>query len=114
MDKSYKMIYMTCADNASAEIVIKELISERQIACANIIPHVTSFYLWEGQVESSNECVVIAKTVAANVETVIERIKELHSYECPCVVVLNMEAGNPDYFNWLQNSVNICLPNEVR
>ena len=52
--------------------------------------------------EQGDEAVLILKTRAELVEPATERVKALHSYTCPCVVVLPVEGGNPDYLDWLR------------
>jgi periplasmic divalent cation tolerance protein len=40
-------------------------------------------------------------TPAELVDRLIARIRQLHSYECRCVVALSVAAGNPDYLDWI-------------
>jgi periplasmic divalent cation tolerance protein len=47
--------------------------------------------------------VVILKTRSALVPALIERVKQLHSYECPCVVALPIGAGSEDYLRWIES-----------
>ncbi|NPA48497.1 MAG: divalent-cation tolerance protein CutA, partial [Thermodesulfobacteria bacterium] len=70
-------------------------------ACANVYPRLTSYYWWEGKLEEDQEASLIFKTSAAKVEKLIERIKELHSYSCPCVLAWPIEKGNQDFISWV-------------
>ncbi len=58
-------------------------------------------YWWDGAVEEDSETVLIAKSRAALLDTLTERVRALHSYDCPCVVALPIEAGNAGFLEWI-------------
>ena len=99
-------IYMTFGERDEAESVARALVVERLAACANVLGAARSFYCWEGEVQADDEVVVLAKTRAALVDQVVARVRELHSYDCPCVVALPIEAGNPDYLAWIERETS--------
>ncbi|WP_041041435.1 divalent-cation tolerance protein CutA [Paramagnetospirillum magnetotacticum] len=96
------MIYVTASDREEAMALARSLVEERLVACANVMDGVTSVYWWEGKVCEGPEAVLICKTRAELVESVIARVRERHSYACPCVVALPIEAGNPAYLDWIK------------
>ena len=96
-----RFVYITCKDQEQAAQIGRALVAERLAACANIIDPMRSFYWWDGQIQDDQECVLIAKTRADRMEALVDRVRALHSYEVPCVVGLPIEAGNPDYLNWV-------------
>jgi periplasmic divalent cation tolerance protein len=61
----------------------------------------TSVYIWKDRLEQSEEAVLLLKTRRELVEQVIARVRELHSYDCPCVLALPIEAGNPQFLQWI-------------
>jgi periplasmic divalent cation tolerance protein len=93
--------YITCQDAADARRIGKTLVSERLAACVNILPGMESHYRWNGEVESAQEAVLIAKTRAEAREALLKRVLELHPYKTPCVVFLPVTGGNPDYLDWI-------------
>jgi periplasmic divalent cation tolerance protein len=97
-----KLIYVTTASRAEAEKIAEAVVTERLAACANILDGVTSIFHWEGKLCRENEAVLILKTTDEKTAALTARIKELHSYECPCVVVLPIEGGNPAFLEWIQ------------
>ncbi len=99
----FRSIFITAKDAAEAHNIGRKLVEERLIACANYFP-ISSIYRWKGAVEESAEVAIIAKTRGALVDKLILRVKQLHSYEVPCVVSWNIEEGNPDYLNWIKES----------
>ena len=48
-----------------------------------------------------NETVLIAKTIEAKVPALMQRVKALHSYDCPCIVALPITDGNEAFLNWV-------------
>ncbi len=95
------MIYVTAPDREAALSLARTLVGERLAACANVLDGATSVYWWEGKVCEDSEAVLICKTRADLAESVVKRVRELHSYACPCVVVLPIEGGNPAYLEWI-------------
>ncbi len=102
MSEQYNLIYITTENKAEAVKIGKHLVENRLAACVNIIEQMTSFYWWEGKIEEGQETILIAKTKASLVDELIEAVRALHSYDCPCVVVLPIQAGNPDFLNWIE------------
>lgn len=94
-------VYITTSDRQEALSIVKALLVERLIACANITDQATSLYWWRGEIEQETECLIIAKSVRGRAEKLIERVRALHSYENPCVVISPIESGNPDYLKWI-------------
>ena len=96
-------IYITTGDEDEARRIGRVLVEERLAACVNILP-IKSIYRWEENIEEENEVAMFVKTRAELADQVIERVKELHSYEVPCIVSLPIAKGNPDYLKWIEES----------
>lgn len=102
-----RFVYITCKDKEEALSISKFLLKENLIACANIIEGMTSVYRWEGKLVEDTEVILIAKSVASLIEALVERVRELHSYELPCVVSLPVLEGNPAYLAWVAEEMNV-------
>jgi periplasmic divalent cation tolerance protein len=102
----YALVYITTSSEKESTLIGKKLVEERLAACANIIPEIKSFYWWNGNMEEDHESVLIVKTLTKNLERIIIRVKELHSYENPCVVAFSIKAGSKEYLEWVENEVN--------
>lgn len=96
-----KLVYITASGKEEAARLAKSLVSERLVACANIYAPVISVFWWEGEAKEEDEAILFAKTDEALVPAIIERVKELHSYDCPCVVALPLEQGLPEFLDWI-------------
>lgn len=98
---SRALIYITASSRDEALMLARHLVEERLAACANVMGDVTSVYWWEGTLQEDGEVAMVAKTRAELVPALITRVKELHSYSCPCVVALPIADGNPAFLEWI-------------
>ncbi len=103
MFKNLRLVYITTKDKDEAKKIGEILVKEHLTACVNIIEGMESIYRWKGKVEQSKECILIAKAPYHNVKTITERVKVLHSYDCPCIISLPLseQEGNEAYQRWL-------------
>jgi periplasmic divalent cation tolerance protein len=81
------------------------LVERRLAACVNLIPGLTSIYRWQGAVEEAAEILLVMKTSAEQLPALEAAVRELHSYEVPEFVALNVESGSQPYLEWLLGSV---------
>jgi len=95
------ILYVTFPNIEEAKKVSKYLIEKRLIACANFIP-INSMYRWDNKIQDENETVALLKTKIDNHKLVEKEIKNLHSYDCPCIIKLDVEA-NKEYEEWIQD-----------
>ena len=107
---NYNLIYATAASRDEALALGRALVEARLAACANVLPGMSSVYWWEGRVEQADETVLLLKTRAELVEAAMARLRELHSYACPCVIVLPIMAGNPDFLAWIADETQGAAP----
>ncbi|MBC8338805.1 MAG: divalent-cation tolerance protein CutA [Alphaproteobacteria bacterium] len=95
------LIYVTAANREEALAIARELVNSRLAACANVLSGTTSVYHWEGEVCEDEEISMILKTRDDLIEQAVEKIKALHSYDCPCVVALPISTGNQAFLDWI-------------
>jgi periplasmic divalent cation tolerance protein len=95
-------VYITAKDKAQALTIGRALVEERLAACINVWDGMTSVYRWQGALEEATEAVLIAKTTESQIPAIVDRVKALHSYACPCVVAWPLETGNPAYLEWIE------------
>lgn len=100
--KSITWMYVTCESVEQAKKIGKAVVERRLAACANILPGMETIYWWNGKLEEGQESVLIFKTTTDLVEQLTEAVKEIHSYEVPCIIALPVQAGNPDYLRWIE------------
>jgi periplasmic divalent cation tolerance protein len=84
----------------------RTLVEERLVACGQNVTQVRSIYRWEGAVEEATEARVALHTRADLVGPIIERTRQEHAYDVPCVIVLPVLDGNPDYLEWVRTQTS--------
>lgn len=99
-----KLLYVTTESAAQAEYLGKTLVERRLAACVNILPGMKSIYRWKDKIEEGQEAVLIIKTKNDLATACTEAVKELHSYENPCVLQLDVESGHGPYLSWIDQS----------
>jgi len=96
----FSVVYISSRDMNEARDIAAALVSEKLVACANCWP-ITSVFRWEGVVEHGPEAAMICKTRTDLVPGVIKRVKELHSYEVPCITSWKIDTGSAGYLEWV-------------
>lgn len=104
MDK-ISLIYITCSDKVEAKSIAKHLIKEKLVACANIIDNVISIFEYDDKFCEEKEVILILKTLSTHFEKVKNRVVELHSYDVPCIVEIDVSNSSKEFSNWLKNSI---------
>ncbi len=99
---SANLIYITVGSLDEAKRIAKTLVADRLTAGANIFNNVNSYYWWNGKIQDDEEVVLIAKTRTDLVSAVIEKVRSLHSYECPCIVSLPVADGYGAFLDWVE------------
>ena len=94
-------IYITAGSMDEAKKIGRALISKRLAACVNIIDNMHSMYWWEDEIQDDREVILIAKTKESVVPELIEKVKSMHSYDCPCIVSLPILDGNRAFLEWI-------------
>ena len=98
-------INITTGSKTEAQKIGKALVESRLAACVNIIDRMQSIYRWEGKIQEDSEVILIAKTTDTLVSQLIDKVKSLHSYDCPCIVSLPVLDGYPPFLNWIQDQI---------
>ena len=95
-------VYMTAGSIEEAKSIGQILVVQNLAACVNLIENMTSIYKWEEKLEESKEVIMIAKTSKTLMPKLIETVNSLHSYDCPCILALSIQGGNPDFLSWIE------------
>ena len=101
MSEPVKLIYCTVDSQENARQIVQSLIDEKLIACANILPNIQSIYRWQGDICYDQEVIIISKCQQKHLAALMERLKSIHPYDCPCIVAMDLDAVEPDYLKWL-------------
>jgi periplasmic divalent cation tolerance protein len=105
MTDSACIVLCTFPDADGAQAAAGALVGDRLAACVNLLPGVTSVYRWEGEVHTDREALLVAKTSRRALAALEARILELHPYDVPEIVAVDITAGLPAYLQWVDTCV---------
>jgi periplasmic divalent cation tolerance protein len=103
MKKDFCVLFCTTRMEESEKIA-RILVEERLAACVNVAD-VNSYFRWKEELFRDREALLIIKTEKSKVDRIIERIREVHSYEVPEIIALPIVAGYDKYLEWLEASL---------
>jgi periplasmic divalent cation tolerance protein len=103
MPTCYQIILCTCPDKDTAEKIARLLLNDKLTACVNILPGITSMYLWHEQIESAQEQLLLIKAKKSCYEAIEKTIIEHHPYELPEIIAVPIENGLPEYLHWIDS-----------
>ena len=97
---SFVIIYATFKDKKEALNISRALLEEGLIACSNIIDGIDSVYRWNSEVVTDTEAVAVMKSRAELFSDIVQKIKELHSYEIPSISMVEIKNISPEFGDW--------------
>ena len=98
---SHILIFMTASTREEAMKIVRCLLEEKLIACANIVGSINSLFWWKGKVDEASEFLVLMKSHNKLFSKISKRVREMHSYEVPELITLSIEKGLPTYLSWI-------------
>ena len=101
-----RIVLTTVGSQDEARKIAHALVERKLAACVNIVSQIESVYRWQGKVETAAEWLLIIKTSAAAFERVRDAVCELHSYELPECLLLEIPDGSPEYLTWIRDNVS--------
>ncbi len=104
----HHLIYCTCPDLETAERIAKQLVRRQLAACVNILPGLSSIYLWQGEIETAQEHLLLIKSPQEHYLAIEAAIKTLHPYQLPEIIAVAIERGSSEYLKWIDS----CLPTD--
>ena len=100
------LVYVIVRDKIEAFNLANIAIKKKLAACGNILPEISSVYIWNNKLQNDNETLLLLKSNEANYKSLEKLILEHHSYETPCILRLPIQEGNINFLEWISKSVN--------
>ncbi len=100
----YIEIHWASGSIDEARKISRYLVQERFVACAQIIPWIESIYMWNNQLETTQETKIILKTRRERFEEIKKIIMDNSSYQVPEIIFTSIGGGNTEYLNWIEDS----------
>src|SRR5438552_15284349 len=104
MAKSILLALSTFPDRETAQRISYQLVTEKFAACANILPAIESIYRWKGTIETGNETLVFFKLSEDRQSEFQNKLRSLHPYEVPEIILVPVSSGLPEYLRWVVES----------
>lgn len=95
------VIVLTTIGEDKADELAHTLVNERLAACVNVHAPMMSTYRWKGAIEREPERQLFIKTTRARLPDLEERLKTVHPYELPELVVVSPESVSVAYGKWV-------------
>ncbi len=99
------IVFITCSNVFEGQRIANLLVENRLAACVNLVKDIKSIYWWKGNIERSDEVLLIVKSDIRVLEKLINTVKSNHSYTVPEIVAVPIVGGNPDYLKWLDENL---------
>jgi len=96
------VVFITASNEDEAARIAKALIGARLAGCVNLIKNIRSIYSWQGKVEDETDVLMIVKTQKSLFDSLMKKVKELHSYTVPEIIAMPIVKGSEDYLKWLR------------
>ena len=103
--RSAAIVWCPFPDRETARGAAEVLLSEKLIACANVIPTIESIFEYDGKISTACEIAAVFKTTAETLEKVISRLGQLHPYDTPAIVGWVCNSTHPATLNWLDDAI---------
>ena len=100
----FQLVLTTAGSREQAESIARELVERKLAACVNVIPGMTSFYRWRGELQREGEVLLVVKSRRGLFDRLAARVRELHSYQVPEIIALPVIVGDEDYLRWLSEA----------
>ena len=100
---TYSLILSNTNSIENAKLIANTLIKDKLAACVNIVPQIKSIYYWNNEITEDDEYMMLIKTKNELFSEVKEKITQLHPYEVPEIISVNISEGSDNYLQWINN-----------
>lgn len=97
------IIIQTTCSSEEAQNIAKILIEEKFAACIQL-SQIKSFYNWDNQFCSDKETLLNIKTRKKHFKKIKSKIKELHSYDVPEIIQLDISKSSKKYLKFIKDN----------
>ncbi|MEU3167270.1 divalent-cation tolerance protein CutA [Streptosporangium sp. NPDC006930] len=95
-------VRVTASSRDEADRICSAVVERRLAAGAQVVAPIESTYWWAGQIQHSDEWLLLMTTTTERFEDLARCVRELHSYEVPQIIASALVAGTPDYLEWIR------------
>ena len=105
-ENKFSLLYTTGDSEDNLKQIAHKLVEQGLIACANIFAQGKSIYKWQDKVEESNEHFMLMKTKTNNFNAIEKTIAELHNYDCPALLEIDIKQSSKVFGEFLEQTIS--------
>ena len=106
-NSKYCLILTTCNNKKTKQNIINKLLTESKLSACIQTKEIESHYLWNNQIQNDKEYLITIKTTKNLYNKIEQKIKEVHDYEIPQIIMVAIEDGNKQYLDWIDQQIKI-------
>jgi periplasmic divalent cation tolerance protein len=105
IDSDNIMVFVTTVSIEEAQKISGLLLSQKKVACVNIINEASSMFWWKEKIETAKESLMLIKTKKSKLDDIVSIVKSIHSYEVPEIIAIPIIGGSAEYLDWVGHEV---------
>jgi periplasmic divalent cation tolerance protein len=105
MESQFSIVYCTYPDLEQAEKAASQIVEKKLAACVSIVSNVKSVYMWEGKLHKDSEVLLMMKTHNVKLEKLEEFVLDIHPFDVPEFLVVDVRHGSFEYLRWVENNI---------
>ena len=106
LNKEFYLVYVVVKDKNEALNIASMAVKKKLAACGNILPEISSIYIWKDKLQNDTETLLILKSNIENYDSLEKLILEHHSYDTPCILKLPIQGGNINFLEWISKNLS--------
>jgi len=100
------LVHITTKNEDEARMIASLLVEKREAACVSIIPRVSSSFYWENSIQCCSESLLLVKARKDSLDTIIQLVRTVHSYELPEIIAFDICGGDERYLSWIEEATS--------
>ncbi|MFW6196057.1 MAG: divalent-cation tolerance protein CutA [Thermoplasmatota archaeon] len=105
MEEDFIQVFVTVDDEDTAKDISESLVSKKLAGCVQITSPIESIYTWKGEVERSEEWMLMIKSKASLYGELEKEVKQLHPYETPEIIAHEIIMENEGDLRWVDKNL---------
>lgn len=97
----YCIVLTTFKNKEQGKHVIDTILQKQLVACVQEVG-IQSHYVWKNELCNDNEILVLMKTTNELYEVLKNKLLEIHPYETPEIVRIDIADGSTGYLSWIK------------
>ncbi len=97
------VVFTTVPNREEGETLARKIVEQRLAACVQVLPQMTSFYFWQGEIQKDSEHLILIKTLPEKYKDLQDFIIKNHSYSVPEIIALSVQDAFQGYLEWAKD-----------